>query len=114
MEQTREGLQNGYWTGGEVGGVFLYPLTLDRLGAFRTIQGQTEDGLQLTRVGLACYAMTDEEAARNWTPEELEEEAKKYGNFPIHALREFEQIFSADMAAIQYSETDDETTAESE
>lgn len=108
MEKTREELQNGYWAGGEVGGVHLHPLTLDRLGAFRAIQGHTEDGLTLTRIGLACYAMSDEDAARNWTPAELEEEAKKYGTFPIHALREFEKIFSADMAAIQYSETEDE------
>ena len=109
MEKTREELQNGYWNGGEVGGVYLHPLTLDRLGAFRTIQGTGLDGLEVTKIGLACYALTDEQAARNWTAGELEAESEKYGTFPVHALAKFEEIFSADMAAITYSETDDDS-----
>ena len=109
MEKTREELQDGYWTGGEVGGVYLHPLTLDRLGAFRTIQGTGLDGLEVTKIGLACYALTDEQAARNWTAGELEAESEKYGTFPVHALGKFEEIFLADMAAIDYSQTDDDS-----
>jgi len=102
----REEAQNGYFTGGEICGVQFYPLTLDRLAI---LQGHLEaemDNLIATRLAMAVYALTDDEAAQpDWTLEMLMDQARGFGSMPIAGVREFEAIFEGDTHAIRASES---------
>ena len=102
----REKRQNGYFTGGEIGGVRFYHLSMDRLEHLMIAAGAGLENREMLLCTLLVYSMSNPAAAGSWTVETLRDAArKKFGEFPALAALEFQNKVEGDFAAIQATET---------
>ena len=117
----RAAIQNGYSKGGKIGGVRFYPLTLDRLDAIAKVHEEKPAPLDMTRAALVIYSRPAPSELPWWRrliyrqkddePSPIEEGRRKFGAFPIKAIKEFERMFEGDMDAIGASSVKPESNA---